>query len=366
LKTNLIESEYIIEIEKQRKIYENINKNNHSRGYSGYLTIHNNKHFCRSQAEYIHLLNFYLNIYTSPKYKIKTECEIYHVNKLNYKPDIFIYKDNELIKIYEIKAGKIKNKELLKKYTIFKKYFKTLNIEFEILTSYAYILKQYPNIKENVNEWKNNIATIQIDTRGENNPRYGIKCSEQTKKLIGEKAKKRCEDPLYRKKIGDAIKETYKNNPEIIKKLSEKAKERSRKNQEKYNNINPIINKNCIMCGKEFKDRQNNDKKTCSSGCTLKYNLQTGKTKRKTMSPERVKKVFKNKLVNASTQIFTHYPNIEMQEFLIEIKKLKSQKIIPKNLGISEDTINKYFNNFNQFKQYYYGNKKNNTLKAEN
>lgn len=60
------------------------------------------------------------------------------------------------------------------------------------------------------------------DRNGENNGMYGKKHSDDTKTLIGEKTKERCENDSYRKKLSDSQNKLYENNPELKIKQQEK------------------------------------------------------------------------------------------------------------------------------------------------
>ncbi len=55
-------------------------------------------------------------------------------------------------------------------------------------------------------ESREKMSNSQNWQKGKNNPFYGKKHSEETKKIIGEKAKKRFENPEYRKKLSDSHK----------------------------------------------------------------------------------------------------------------------------------------------------------------
>jgi ribonucleotide reductase alpha subunit len=62
------------------------------------------------------------------------------------------------------------------------------------------------------------------DQSGEKNGMYGKKHSEETKLLIGEKAKIRAEDPNYREKLSLAQKKLYEETPTLLPELQEKMK----------------------------------------------------------------------------------------------------------------------------------------------
>lgn len=113
---------------------------------------------------------------------------------VGYKPD-FLLADGTYVEIkgdfnYWQDLPKIKRFEKEFGYTIFlltepdlRKLLRTTNLRFDVLRK----------------EWKET-ATLHMKRDGENNPRYGVACSDQTKKKIGLKALARMADPEYKKK----------------------------------------------------------------------------------------------------------------------------------------------------------------------
>ena len=78
------------------------------------------------------------------------ESCIYQLKNNSYKPDFIIYDENNEIKnIFEIKDVKLDDEdEKNEKYKEAIKYFKKLNIDYQILYNSQTIVKQYPEIKE--------------------------------------------------------------------------------------------------------------------------------------------------------------------------------------------------------------------------
>ena len=310
LRTKLIKSEYIKEIKKNAKkfsdcAYSNksrnevsseFNKKYYSRGYSGWFILNDKKYYARSSIEFIYL-QYLLNLY--PNSIFKQESKVYYLPLINvsYKPDIFEYIDKKLVRIYEIKSSLNDFEDI--KYIEFEKYAKTIGIEYVKLYKSNDIINEHLWIKNKLNEWKlkikNNKSNISMD--GQNNPMYGVKQKETTKKLIGDKCKIRNNNKEYKEKCSKSIKESYKNNPEIKIKISESRKNRFAKIREEYNLINPFEEKLCIICNKKFNVRINNNKQTCSGGCTLKNKLRNG-FKRKSATPEQNKIGYTKKIIN--------------------------------------------------------------------
>ena len=104
------------------------------------------------------------------------------------------------------------------------------------------------------------------DQSGENNGMYGKKQSKETKKLIADKVKERCEDPNYREKLSLGQKKMLEDNPELKEKLINKLKNVQHDNYLKWCEemikktdletlfVDGILNvkKNCENCKNEF------------------------------------------------------------------------------------------------------------------
>jgi RNA polymerase-binding transcription factor DksA len=326
-KENFIKSAY--SKTNRRNVQRKFNKKNFSRGYSGWLEINGIKYYCRSKNEFIYMQ--YLNkLYpVSEGFKILTENKIFYIDDFSYKPDIFIYYNDILIKIYEIKG---KYDVVDNKYEKFSKYFKEINIDYEIVKNSVYILKTNLDIKNKLIEWLKTEASINVSVSGELNPRYGVKCSDKTKDLIKNKAKERCKDKNYIKMMSESAKLSYINNPELSKNISERQKKRYNKNHYKI----------CGVCGKEFyieNLRINRYMKTCNDEKCLKEYRQ--------------KSSYIKKIIEYSKIIFDKNNDITYDEYIIELNKIKS-----KNFNINySTTINKYFGSFEKLKEIVYENK---------
>jgi hypothetical protein len=108
-------------------------------------------------------------------------------------------------------------------------------------------------------EWKQIANGLGMDTSGANNPRYGVRQSEQTRSKIAAKAKARLQDPEYRRKW-----ETSRQNSEKVKRQTENLR---RYNEQRYYQVFAT----CQYCHQEFEAlyRKNNPPQYCSSKCSV-------------------------------------------------------------------------------------------------
>jgi hypothetical protein len=326
---NFIESSY--KHTNRRTVQHKHQTKNFSRGYSGYVIINDKKYYCRSQCEFI-ILKYLYKYYND--YRIEMEDKIFYLGDISYKPDFFMYKNNILCKVIEVKSN---NKNLDDKYELFKKYFESIKIEYELIYDINLILKQNKDIKLECKEWKKD-AFIECDMRGENNPRFGAVMSESTIEKIRQKAIERCENPEYTLKLSKSRKEAFKNNPQMAADISKRQKEKYEKIRQEKDLNDPIIECKCAICTNIFKKRTSSEKMTCSGKCTLEYNLKNNISING----------YKIKIFNG---INKYNGNIDLENINNVIKYLKENKLIPLNFGLNIQTINKYFNNFEQFKK---------------
>lgn len=210
------------------------------RGYSGYYK----NVYLRSSLEFAYA--YYLD-YKNIKWKY--EYATYKLDGEQYKPDFFIFDDNDnLVRIVEIKAKENK-KDGLNKINKFKKLY---NVPI-VLIDYHDILKiyqlempiRYHKAKEIFIKEYNAVLKEQ-DMNGELNPMYGLKQSDKTKKLIGDKCRERFKNEDYKNKFKKTISNrTYKKG--YIKVPREK--------------------RICPTCGKEFVEIITSKQKHCSRQC---------------------------------------------------------------------------------------------------
>lgn len=169
-------------------------KQNKSRGYAGWVYIMNYKFYCRSKGEFI-MLHYLINKYGVGN--IKMECQNYIINNISYKPDFFIFQNNKLIEIIEIKYSKTECDQYIQN---FKPMFDKLGIKYNAY----YNVKPYytDNILNKLKLWIQQ-SSIKSNS-GSNNPMWGKKQTNYTKNIIREKCIQRNKNPEYRKKLSQA------------------------------------------------------------------------------------------------------------------------------------------------------------------
>lgn len=192
LRKNMNHDEYIEQLELNRTIfvescYKHTNRKNvqrkfqsrnYSRGYSGYTTINNKQYYCRSTPEFIYLQYFTKNLHENER--LEMEDKIFHIGELSYKPDFFIYTDDILTKVIEVKNS-VSGWD--PKYGIFKTFFESIDISFEIVHNAELILKQNIEFNIKLNEWKLLNSKLNVSMAGSNNPNYGNHMTETQKNL---------------------------------------------------------------------------------------------------------------------------------------------------------------------------------------
>lgn len=193
-------------------------------------------------------------------------------NNDRYTPDFFIYdEDDKLLFVIEVKTDDKRRFEEMyyKKDMIEKEY----NIPCKIIL-HSYLKNNLDDYHQLEDRWKeyslNNFSTSDF-VSGEHNPMYGLKHTDKTKRLIGEKSAKRLKDPEYRKKMEP-----------VWSTLGDRAKalftgiERS----EREDRI-------CPSCGTEFRVTLADAKQYCSLKCANDSNQPYLDEGRETMSINR-------------------------------------------------------------------------------
>lgn len=313
------------------------------KGYCGfYINKDNKKLFLRSMLEFFIAKKLdYENTY------FMTEQIIYVINKKIYKPDFFIYSDlsyKNLVKIIEVKSSK---KEANKCYELYKTYFNSINIEYEVIGYEFDLRKNYNFISKNeLDDWRQQYVDNYniFDYRGKNNPMYGVHHSKKTKNKIGMRTKQYMKNKEIKKKHSTALKDFWKSDKaKIIKEKYRMLRKNEHEEFIKRKNIeDPLENRICKMCNIIFIERKSSNKVTCCNSCTQKYNWKIGKN----TYHGNAKLAYKNRIINYCKLISE---NINENNFIDIIKKYKDKNIIPLHFGISINVINKYFNNFENF-----------------
>lgn len=315
-----------------------------NRGYIGYHTTWDGiKVFLRSKAEFI-----YARVLDHEKIPYKLECVIYKIDGKNYKPDFFIFDSNyeRILKITEIK-GLDDKKTALDYISKFKEYFTSIGIEYDAIWKYQAIVTKY-NLKPEIDEWvERSIQAYDFisDSRGENNPMYGMKHSTYTKNLISQKCKERNTDPEYRQRNSDSIRAFFNSDAGIIQKthISER--------QKLLHSIkNPIIEKQCMHCGNVFNQKLKGNG-FCNFKClrTWKYKNIPDYGKHKHAQGDSYKKqiiTYSKKIIDYySIDLCTYLENLDMYT-----RNAKVDNIIPKYKGITIHTLKRY--NLENIKQW--------------
>lgn len=316
----------------RQKKYSTKAKSRSSRGYCGYF----NGNYLRSLNEYI--VAFYLE-YLKTKYPYLTygvEDKIYQIDSISYKPDFFIYQNNNLWGIIEVKDPSAKKtaKDYSRK---FSKFFGNRGIRYVVIYKERFFNKMQRKAcmtEDIINEWKENSTYNPI---GENNPRWGSKTNDVTKRKIGDKTKERFEDNTFREKHRQSMIKAM-NDPERIKNLSLKAKERQKKINPKHTVVCPECGITKIITNSEYNRLwKNNPIKGCSSACTKKLNQKNGTIYRKGVDYDHksIKKRFQNEIKKIGLKGGKISNN--------QIAKAKEKGIIYLHSPLSEKSLLKYF-----------------------
>ncbi len=310
---------------------------NKNRGYCGWHTTWlGDEVFLRSRCEFIYAR--YLD-YNNIPYLM--EKMVYTISEKSYKPDFFIYDDNnfsKIIKIVEIKDSKKYDSV----YDTYKDYFILLGIDYEIVYKFDKIITLY-SLNSEIQNWILNSVSVydNIPLSGKMNPMYGVKQTTKTKMLISEKAKLRFLDLNYKEKCKQSQAIFWSSERGSIRKkeLGELRKQGAINNRVKYEQEHPILLFTCKTCGSIIESRKTLE--YCSYTCKRKWKYDNidiyGKHKNGT--------TYKRNLIFFINKIKTNF-NIDTDTFISNIdyyvSESKKIKLIPKNKGISLNTLIKY------------------------
>jgi hypothetical protein len=228
-------------------------KDNTSRGYSGYHVCWRGKrHYVRSKLEYAVCcwLDFHKIFYNLEEYT-------YNVNGRMYKPDFFLYKGDKLYAVIEVKYSEEDRKTYI---SLFRDFFKGENISYRVFSKKHVndLIKKY-GIGEKIDDWINSESNMSTNFKGNRNPHYGVKHSDEAKQKIGIMTKKRLLNKEYREEWVKSIKKTM-GDARIRQKISNFMKKRmadpnerlmiSERNR-RYEYIVESVEQ-CKVCGKDF------------------------------------------------------------------------------------------------------------------
>lgn len=210
-----------------------------NRGYAGFYK----NTYLRSSYEYAFAKYLdYKNI------EWKYEEKEFDIGHKIYKPDFFIYKDSQLLKIAEIKSSVKSLVNQAKKDLI--QFNNLFGIEYELIT-YTTLRALYEEMPDSlyktIQEWVNSEnTTLNKSTAGELNAHFGMKHSDATKIKIGEATKLRWANSKVKERMLDgARKSGYQKGDMIV----------------------PRENRKCPICNESFKIIVTSKKVYCNRKC---------------------------------------------------------------------------------------------------
>lgn len=305
-----------------------------SRGYCGY---YKGKWYLRSLREY--KMACYLDMlqekFSHVMVQYEPNYQTYVINNRAYKPDFYVFKFNRLTHIIEVKSSRV---EAEKYQQMFRSHFQKLGIQYIIVWSdreFRLIEQKTKLTPDDINSW---IESSIYDYSGENNPRYGVMCSDETKKKIGKKTAERNKDADYKRYFSEQVKKAM--NDDVRKKISI-ARKRI------VNRENPMIDYQCPHCGQvsHLRSTKANNRAAnhqgCSYNCTVQIRIKKGLWK----PPLTGKKLdglptrLQNDILKAGLS------NQTVSDWLI--KQAKQEKKLPMTSPLSEKSLMKYFNTLN-------------------
>ena len=176
---------------------------------------------------------------------------------------------------------------------------------------------------------------------GENNPMFGHKHTNETKRLIGEKASKRFEDEVYRNNQKEKISAFYtteegKRFKEYLRDLRHKEKE---ERDRAYQSLPDII-KECRCCKKVMVSKEGYD--ICSNKCkrTLKRQEDSSYGKHSNKELGNFKRFWSYLNIIASSYKISFEELIEGLDKYVALAK--HDGVLSKNKGMSKTTLIKH------------------------
>lgn len=210
---------------------------------------HYNGCYLKSTLEYIYARYLdYMNIPWS------YEPETFQLsNGGSYKPDFLLTNSQEYV---EIKGGF----NLITDLPRIQQFEFDLGVKVQILQErdLRQLIRSTPFVFEHLKkEWKALAGAFGMDTSGENNPRYGVRFSSETRAKISAKAKARMLDPEYKERwLASNV--TRLRGPENLQRLRE------------FNSRFEKASLNCAFCGRMFQVIPSKAQKRmyCSHACS--------------------------------------------------------------------------------------------------
>jgi hypothetical protein len=300
-----------------------------SRGYCGYFTTkrHLTKMYLRSMKEFI--VASWLSNMESDRIKVFGEWYIGE-----YRPDFRVEINGKIRLVVEVKDNKLEAERYITKY---KSIINSFGYRYIVVYKNSHFSKLIKSLNLNTDDWKKNSI---YDYCGENNPRFGMAVTEETKKKIGDKTTERCKNPEYRAMLGDRVRKSY--TEEKRKEAGARTKYHAKLRKDARDIEDPHIAVSCVWCGKEKVKRKSKTKEVefCDARCSSPYYKAIGKS-RKFTTTERFCRM-KKAIFNFALKIYEKYGIISVES----IFDAKASFLIHNTAQISEKSIIKYYLNF--------------------
>jgi len=308
-----------------------------SRGYCNWHTTWSGKKvFLRSKLEFI-----FASKLDSERVEYDTEVFTYKIDGgASYRPDFFIYDGADLKSIVEIKSTK---READEYEALYGNLIRETGVEYAVLwEKQLNLIAKQLNLKDAIEDWilRSIAETASLDMRGSHNPRFGVACSEVTKRKIGEKAKERFRDEAYREKCKESNR-CFRNSPAGLENLARFRAIRKSQEAAKRDFYRERRMTTCVVCGAPFEKRGSRSK-TCSDAClrTLKAEIAP-----KVVPPHLAYVRYQSRLKKVCVEIMARrglsFPEL-IREMDTIVKEDKNQGLIPKTLGLTVKSVEKY------------------------
>lgn len=304
-----------------------------SRGYAGYFTTQKGEVlYLRSLKEFI--VASWLSSLETDNITLRGEWYIE-----NYRPDFRVEVNSKTRLVVEVKDNK---RDAMIYYAKYKSIINALGYRYIIIYSTKTFNRIIKKFSLEVEEWKRNSV---YDYSGQNNPKFGLTLSDETKMLIGQKTSERYKDPEYKSRLRAAI--SAGMTPEVRKKIGENTRYYAKLREEERNIKDPFIEAKCVWCGTPKIKRASRvkDVEFCDARCAGPYYASIGQS-RKFDSNERFARMQLN-LLSFGRKIKIAYGDISEDI----IKSARMTGVIPKNCQLSINSITKYFSNIESFKE---------------
>ncbi|HEU4964970.1 MAG TPA: restriction endonuclease [Bacilli bacterium] len=229
-----------------------------NRGYAGFY----NGVYLRSSYEYAFAK--YLD-HNEIQWTYEERC--YDLDGVYYIPDFFIYEANRLSYVVEVKSNV--TEEIQKARSHLKDMQRIYGIKGKLILyeDLKHLYQQIPySITSTIKEWIDSKETSNSKkTKGERNPHFGLKHSNDTKVAIGQHTKELWEnDPKAKAKMIEGSRKGAK----IVKQLLTGVKKVPREVRQ------------CIHCNRPFTVLKTSVQKYCSQKCVANANAQSASQKR--------------------------------------------------------------------------------------